>query len=32
VLAATMKLDSYETWTERVPLTRPYTIAYERKV
>jgi L-alanine-DL-glutamate epimerase-like enolase superfamily enzyme len=25
-----MKLDSYETWTERVPLTRPYTIAYER--
>lgn len=25
-----MKLDSYETWTERVPLTRPYTVAYER--
>lgn len=25
-----MKLDSYETWSERVPLTRPYTIAYER--
>lgn len=25
-----MKLDAYETWTERVPLTRPYTIAYER--
>ena len=25
-----MKLDSIETWTERVPLTRPYTIAYER--
>ena len=25
-----MKLDSYETWTEHVPLTRPYTVAYER--
>ncbi|MBK7644679.1 MAG: dipeptide epimerase [Planctomycetes bacterium] len=25
-----MKLDSYETWTEKVPLTRPYTVAYER--
>ena len=25
-----MKIDSFECWTERVPLTRPYTIAYER--
>ncbi len=25
-----MKLDSYETWTEHVTLTRPYTVAYER--
>jgi L-alanine-DL-glutamate epimerase-like enolase superfamily enzyme len=25
-----MKLDAYETWTECVPLTRPYTVAYER--
>jgi L-Ala-D/L-Glu epimerase len=25
-----VKLDSYETWTEHVPLTRPYTVAYER--
>ena len=25
-----MKLESYETWTEHVPLTRPYTVAYER--
>ena len=25
-----MRIDSYECWTERVPLTRPYTIAYER--
>jgi L-alanine-DL-glutamate epimerase-like enolase superfamily enzyme len=24
-----MKLDAYETWTEHVPLTRPYTVAYE---
>jgi len=24
-----MNLDSYETWTEHVPLTRPYTVAYE---
>lgn len=24
-----MRIDSYECWTERVPLTRPYTIAYE---
>lgn len=25
-----MKLDTVEFWTESVPLTRPYTIAYER--
>jgi L-alanine-DL-glutamate epimerase-like enolase superfamily enzyme len=25
-----MKLERIESWTERVPLTRPYTIAYER--
>jgi L-alanine-DL-glutamate epimerase-like enolase superfamily enzyme len=25
-----MKVESFECWTERVPLTRPYTIAYER--
>jgi L-alanine-DL-glutamate epimerase-like enolase superfamily enzyme len=25
-----MKLDAVEYWTERVPLTRPYTIAYDR--
>jgi len=24
-----MRIDSYECWSERVPLTRPYTIAYE---
>lgn len=24
-----MRIDSYECWTEHVPLSRPYTIAYE---